>query len=50
MLDALPDGRPLRLWIKLDTGMHRLGFPAEGFRALLRHLVLHRAVARPYGS
>jgi alanine racemase len=47
MLDALPDGRPLRLWIKLDTGMHRLGFPAEGFRALLRRLVLHRAVARP---
>jgi alanine racemase len=47
MLDALPDGRPLRLWIKLDTGMHRLGFPAEGFRALLRHLALHRAVARP---
>jgi alanine racemase len=47
MLDALPDGRPLRLWIKLDTGMHRLGFPAEGFRTLLRRLVLHRAVARP---
>ncbi len=47
MLDALPAGRPLRLWIKLDTGMHRLGFPAEGFRVLLRHLGLHRAVARP---
>lgn len=22
-------GAPLRVWLKLDTGMHRLGFPAE---------------------
>ena len=23
-------GSPLRVWLKLDTGMHRLGFPASG--------------------
>ncbi len=47
MLDTVPDGPPLRLWIKLDTGMHRLGFPPERFGKLIRHLAPHRAVARP---
>ena len=29
-LEALPPGPPLRIWIKVDTGMHRLGLaPAE---------------------
>jgi alanine racemase len=28
-LEADPDARPLRVWLKLDTGMHRLGFAAE---------------------
>lgn len=31
-------GPPLRLWIKLDTGMGRLGFPAEQAPALARWL------------
>lgn len=28
-LAADRDPRPLRVWLKLDTGMHRLGFPPE---------------------
>jgi alanine racemase len=28
------DPRPLRVWLKLDTGMHRLGFAPERARAL----------------
>ena len=28
MLEMDRDPQPLRLWLKLDTGMHRLGFPA----------------------
>ncbi|MDP1697850.1 MAG: alanine racemase [Xanthomonadaceae bacterium] len=28
MLDALDAGTPIRCWLKLDTGMHRLGIPA----------------------
>lgn len=28
MLDALDAGPPIRCWLKLDTGMHRLGIPA----------------------
>ncbi len=34
-IDALAadhDPRPLRVWLKLDTGMHRLGFPSERAR------------------
>jgi alanine racemase len=29
LLDADTDRRPLRVWLKLDTGMHRLGFAPE---------------------
>ncbi len=28
LLQCAPPGRPLRFWVKVDTGMHRLGFPA----------------------
>lgn len=38
MLEADNDARPLRLWLKLDTGMHRLGFPAERAAAVYRRL------------
>ena len=29
LLAAAPPGDPLRVWLKVDTGMHRLGFPLE---------------------
>ncbi|HEX7769956.1 MAG TPA: alanine racemase, partial [Dokdonella sp.] len=29
MLEADADPRPLRVWLKIDTGMHRLGFAPE---------------------
>jgi alanine racemase len=29
MLEGEHDGEPLKVWLKLDTGMHRLGFPHE---------------------
>ncbi|MGN6788908.1 MAG: alanine racemase [Rhodanobacteraceae bacterium] len=29
MLEAEHGGDPLKVWLKLDTGMHRLGFPPE---------------------
>jgi alanine racemase len=34
LLRALPAAAPLTLWFKLDTGMHRLGFPAGEAAAL----------------
>ena len=30
--------RPLRVWLKLDSGMHRLGLSPEDFRAAWLHL------------
>lgn len=34
MLEAADLGGPLRCWLKLDTGMHRLGFPARDAASL----------------
>ncbi len=34
LLQSLPAVTPLQLWIKLDTGMHRLGFAADEAPAL----------------
>ncbi len=31
---AADHGRPVRVWLKLDTGMHRLGFPAAEATAM----------------
>lgn len=35
MLEANPDATPEQLWIKLDTGMHRVGFSSEEFSGVL---------------
>lgn len=37
-------GKPLRVWLKLDTGMHRLGFPPERVRELHARLTALTAV------
>jgi alanine racemase len=36
MLEALPQGARVSLWIKLDSGMHRLGFPLRDVPGLWR--------------
>ncbi len=38
LIAADHDPRRLRVWLKLDTGMHRLGFPAEEHGKILRAL------------
>jgi alanine racemase len=43
------DPRPLRLWIKLDTGMHRLGFAPERARELHARLGALASVEREIG-
>lgn len=35
LLEALPDSSEVSLWFKLDTGMHRLGFPLAEVPALV---------------
>ncbi len=37
MLKAKPD-RPLTVWLKIDTGMHRLGFTPQAAPRIYRHL------------
>jgi alanine racemase len=45
MLEQAPAGEPVRCWLKLDTGMHRLGFPLEDVRAAHARLAAIPAVA-----
>ena len=47
MLRARPVGPPVRLWVKIDTGMHRLGFSPADFPQVWRELVALPGVARP---
>ena len=42
LLEQLPQGARVSLWLKLDSGMHRLGFPLEDVPGLWR-----RVQARP---
>jgi len=37
-LEADGDARPIRVWLKLDTGMHRLGFAPERAREIFARL------------
>ena len=45
MLDALPAGTRLPVWLKLDTGMHRAGFDPADAAAVYRQLREHPRVA-----
>jgi alanine racemase len=46
MLEAEHGGDPLKVWLKLDTGMHRLGFAPERARELHARLAALPAVDR----
>lgn len=46
LLDAAPAGRPVAVWLKVDTGMHRLGFEPGQLPAAWRRLQDCRAVGR----
>jgi len=45
MLEQAPAGEPIRCWLKLDTGMHRLGFAPEDVRGAHARLAATPAVA-----
>src|SRR5512133_3132450 len=44
MLDAYPRSRPLQVWLKINTGMNRLGFAPEQVPAVMEKLKSHPAV------
>ena len=47
LLRARPAGPPVRVWVKVDTGMHRLGFSPADLPAVWRELAALPGVARP---
>jgi alanine racemase len=47
MIEHLSRGPPIRVWVKLDTGMHRLGFPPELIEGIWRRLIVCACVAAP---
>ncbi len=48
-LEAACLEHPLRVWVKLDTGMHRLGFPPDQFEDTCRRLEALPFVQQPLG-
>jgi alanine racemase len=47
LLESLSFAQPLDTWLKLDTGMHRLGFLAEQFHALFPGIKHHPNIQQP---
>ena len=45
MLEAAQCSRPLRIWLKFDSGMHRLGFSADEYVSWFERLNAHDNVA-----
>ncbi len=45
MLEQAAHGEPIDCWLKLDSGMHRLGFPPDAFRAAHARLTALRGGA-----
>jgi len=45
MLEAEPCSRPLRIWLKFDSGMHRLGFSVDEYVYWFEHLSAHQNVS-----
>lgn len=47
ILKQQPLTHPLVIWIKLDTGMHRLGFPVEALSEIINRLQKIKNIAQP---
>ncbi|MBS1199324.1 MAG: alanine racemase [Proteobacteria bacterium] len=47
LLEALPAARPYRVWLKVDTGMNRLGFKPGQVRQAIERLQACPAAAKP---
>ncbi|MGJ8689002.1 MAG: alanine racemase [Gammaproteobacteria bacterium] len=45
-LEAHPHIAPLTIWLKIDTGMHRLGFDEQDFTRAWQHLSEHASVEK----
>lgn len=41
--------QPLNIWLKIDTGMHRLGFSGEQLQSVYQRLQTYPAIKKPIG-
>lgn len=49
MLEKNPHIKPVSIWLKIDTGMHRLGFAPDDVKAVYHRLLQCKAVKKPIG-
>jgi len=47
MLESAQLNKPVTVWLKIDSGMHRLGFAPEQFDITYQRLMANRNVAKP---
>ncbi len=47
MLEAASLNKPLRVWLKIDTGMHRLGFPEASVPRVRQRLAQLKSIEQP---
>jgi len=49
MIEQAKITRPFNVWLKINTGMHRLGIPAEQFQTVYQRLNALAAIKKPIG-
>lgn len=49
MLESYPHIEPITVWLKIDTGMHRLGFAPKMVKEMYHRLMRCSAVKKPIG-
>lgn len=49
MLEYAASNKPLNIWLKIDTGMHRLGFDPSETQSIYQRLMQCKAVKKPIG-
>lgn len=47
MLEQTSLSKPVKVWLKIDSGMHRLGFSLEQFPVIYQRLIACGSVAKP---
>ena len=47
MLEQVKLAEPVTIWLKIDSGMHRLGIVAEDFKSIYKRLLANHNVVKP---
>lgn len=49
LLEETPLAKPVQIWMKIDTGMHRLGFSEDAVPMVLKRLRHLKNIVQPFG-